>query len=101
MSRLHRSPRSARHEIHAAAHPARRVKAALQMRLNKTDQNDAEGLAQVVRTGWYHANVHIHFGLERHLVDRQTDKNRRSPIAGSGDRASILQISEANDRLPR
>jgi transposase len=28
---------------------ARRVKAALQMRPNKTDQNDAEGLAQVVR----------------------------------------------------
>lgn len=37
---------------------ARRVKAALQMRLNKTDQNDAEGLAQVMRTGWYRA-VHV------------------------------------------
>lgn len=37
---------------------ARRVRAALQMRLNKTDQNDAEGLAQVVRTGWYRA-VHV------------------------------------------
>jgi transposase len=37
---------------------ARRVKTALQMRLNKTDQNDAEGLAQVVRTGWYRA-VHV------------------------------------------
>ncbi|WP_241127853.1 IS110 family RNA-guided transposase [Novosphingobium terrae] len=37
---------------------ARRVKAALQMRLNKTDQNDAEGLAQVVRTGWY-CSVHV------------------------------------------
>jgi transposase len=37
---------------------ARRVKAALQMRLNKTDQNDAEGLAQVVRTGWYRP-VHV------------------------------------------
>jgi transposase len=34
---------------------ARRVKAALQMRLNKTDENDAEGLAQVMRTGWYRA----------------------------------------------
>lgn len=28
------------------------------MRLNKTDQNDAEGLAQVVRTGWYRS-VHV------------------------------------------
>ena len=35
---------------------ARRVKVALQMRL--TDQNDAEGLAQVVRTGWYRS-VHV------------------------------------------
>ncbi|MEW9856589.1 IS110 family transposase [Novosphingobium sp. M1R2S20] len=37
---------------------ARRVKAALQMRLNKTDQNDAEGLAQVMRSGWYRP-VHV------------------------------------------
>jgi transposase len=37
---------------------ARQVKAALQMRLNKTDQNDAEGLAQVMRTGWYRP-VHV------------------------------------------
>lgn len=36
----------------------RRVKAALQMRLNKTDQNDAEGLAQAVTTGWYRS-VHV------------------------------------------
>ncbi len=28
------------------------------MQLNKTDQNDAEGLAQVVRTGWYRS-VHV------------------------------------------
>lgn len=37
---------------------ARRVKAALQLRLNKTDENDAEGLAQVMRTGWYRP-VHV------------------------------------------
>src|SRR6202162_4798675 len=34
------------------------VKAALQMRLNKTGENDAEGLAQVLRTGWYRP-VHV------------------------------------------
>jgi len=28
------------------------------MRLNRTDQNDAEGLAQVMRTGWYRP-VHV------------------------------------------
>jgi transposase len=32
---------------------ARRAKQALQCRLNKTDANDAEGLAHLARTGWY------------------------------------------------
>jgi transposase len=32
---------------------ARRAKAALSCRMNKTDANDAEGLAQLARTGWY------------------------------------------------
>src|SRR5215469_5757093 len=45
---------------------ARRVKAALQMRINKTDENDAEGLAQIMRTGWYRA-VHVK-SLDAHRV---------------------------------
>lgn len=32
---------------------ARHAKAALKMQINKTDANDAWGLAQVVRTGWF------------------------------------------------
>lgn len=32
---------------------ARHAKAALKMQINKTDANDALGLAQVVRTGWF------------------------------------------------
>ena len=32
---------------------ARHAKAALSMQLNKSDCNDARGLAQIVRTGWY------------------------------------------------
>lgn len=32
---------------------ARHARAALKMQINKTDQNDAEGLAQIMRTGWY------------------------------------------------
>src|SRR5689334_6903008 len=32
---------------------ARHAHAALSMRLNESDTNDAEGLAQIVRTGWY------------------------------------------------
>jgi transposase len=32
---------------------ARHARTALEAQINKTDQNDAEGLAQIVRTGWY------------------------------------------------
>jgi transposase len=32
---------------------ARHAKQALMMQVNKTDKNDAHGLAQIVRTGWY------------------------------------------------
>ncbi len=32
---------------------ARHAKAALALQLNKTDRNDARGLAQIVRTGWF------------------------------------------------
>jgi len=47
-----------RHELQAAGVPivcihARHAKAALSMQINKTDANDAFGLAQIVRTGWY------------------------------------------------
>jgi transposase len=37
---------------------ARQARAALKMQINKNDQNDAEGLAQIVRTGWYRS-VHV------------------------------------------
>ena len=32
---------------------ARHAKAVLSMQINKTDRNDAYGLAQIMRTGWY------------------------------------------------
>lgn len=34
---------------------ARHAKASLSLQLNKSDANDARGLAQIVRTGWYRA----------------------------------------------
>jgi transposase len=34
---------------------ARQAKAALSLKANKTDRNDAHGLAQLVRSGWYRA----------------------------------------------
>lgn len=46
------------HELRAAGLPAvcldaRHAKAALSMRVNKTDRNDARGLAELIRMGWY------------------------------------------------
>lgn len=46
------------HQLKAAGLPivcihARHARAALSMQINKTDANDAFGLAQIVRTGWY------------------------------------------------
>ena len=32
---------------------ARHAKAALSLRVNKTDANDAHGIAQIIRVGWY------------------------------------------------
>ena len=45
------------HELKAAGFPvvcldARHAKAALSMRINKTDRNDARGLAELIRMGW-------------------------------------------------
>jgi transposase len=45
-------------ELHAKSLPvvcmdARHANAALKMQANKTDRNDAAGLAQIVRTGWF------------------------------------------------
>jgi transposase len=37
---------------------ARQVSATLQAMRNKTDRNDARGLAQILRTGWYRT-VHV------------------------------------------
>ncbi|MGE5202357.1 MAG: IS110 family transposase, partial [Acidobacteriota bacterium] len=50
--------------LEVACLDARHARAALKMQLNKTDQNDAEGLAQIMRTGWYRA-VHVK-SLEAH-----------------------------------
>ncbi len=45
---------------------ARQVNAALSAMRNKTDKNDARGIAQVLRTGWY-SRVHVK-SFESHLI---------------------------------
>ena len=45
---------------------ARQVKAALSAMRNKTDKNDARGIAQLLRSGWY-SRVHVK-SLEAHQV---------------------------------
>jgi len=45
-------------ELNLTCLDARHASAALKMQMNKTDQNDAEGLAQIMRTGWYRP-VHV------------------------------------------
>jgi transposase len=52
----------------------RRLKAALSAMTHKTDRNDARGMAQVVRTGWFRA-VHVKTGESRVL---------RALLAGRG-----------------
>jgi transposase len=61
---------------------ARHVKAALKLQANKTDKNDAYGIAQVVRSGWYREvavksldnhKVRALLGARKKLVGTKTD----------------------------
>lgn len=63
---------------------ARHARAALKMQINKTDQNDAEGLAQIMRTGWYRP-VHVK-SLEAHRA--RALLSARSQLVGMTTRLS-------------
>ena len=63
---------------------ARHVRAALKMQINKTDKNDAEGLAQIVRTGWYRS-VHVKY-LDAHRA--RALLGARSQLVGMRTRLS-------------
>lgn len=61
---------------------ARHAKAVLSMQINKTDRNDAYGLAQIMRTGWYREvgvksldghKVRAILGARAQLVGMRTD----------------------------
>jgi transposase len=60
---------------------ARHARAALKMQINKTDQNDAEGLAQIVRTGWYRSHVLVSGEATENGLTQQTDKRMAAVLA--------------------
>ncbi len=65
---------------------ARHAKAALSLQINKTDANDAFGLAQIVRTGWYREvavkSMNAH-SLKMLLVARSQLVSQRQAIANT------------------
>src|SRR6478672_2371221 len=54
---------------------ARQVSVTLAAMRNKTDRNDARGLAQILRTGWY-SRVHGRARLDRGRTARQAGRTR-------------------------
>ena len=66
---------------------ARHARAALKMQINKTDQNDAEGLAQIMRTGWYRP-VHV----------KSLDSHRARALLGARSRRHDNAIVEPYPR---
>ena len=75
---------------------ARHARAALKMQINKTDQNDAEGLAQIMHTGWYRS-VHVK-SLDAHRA--RTLLGARAQLAGQlqQDRANVEQVAGQDGR---
>jgi transposase len=64
---------------------ARHAKAALKMQINKTDSNDAHGLAQIVRTGWY-----------REVTVKGWEAHRLRALIGARAQVVSLQRTVAN-----
>ena len=67
---------------------ARQVSVTLAAMRNKTDRNDARGLAQILRTGWY-SRVHVK-SLHSHQYPRTAGQQKGDPdqVHRSGERAS-------------
>lgn len=95
-------------ELAAAGVPAvivdaRRAKAALSCRLNKTDANDAEGLAQLARTGWYREvaakRPQTRLARSQLLARQQLAKQRRD--LENQVRALLRGFGLAVGRVPR
>jgi transposase len=59
---------------------ARQVSAALAAMCNKTDRNDARGIAQILRTGWY-SRVHVK-SLESHQLRLLLSRRKVRSVTG-------------------
>jgi transposase len=89
---------------------ARHAKAALSMQVNKSDRNDALGLAQMVRTGWYrevkvksfdHHRIRAVLGARAQLVGMRTDVNNqiRGLLKNFGHVLEKGQLKELDSHL--
>jgi transposase len=74
---------------------ARHAKKALSARVNKSDVNDAESLAQLCRTGWFKP-VHMKAGAT-HIALRQAQERRARDQGADGDGAQCFCQSVARD----
>jgi hypothetical protein len=63
---------------------ARHARAALSLKVNKTDDNDAKGVAQIIRVGWYRevaVTGLVGYGDERRLRRARAPGARRESSA--------------------
>ncbi len=84
---------------------ARHTSAAHKMQMNKTDQNDADGLANIMRAGWYQS-VHLK-SLDAHraraLLGARTQlvgMTTRSPCSVTSKAAAVTAAILTASRLP-
>jgi transposase len=66
---------------------ARQVSAALAAMRNKTDRNDARGIAQILRTGWY-SRVHVKSREPPVAIVALESQGRPEQVCRSGKRAA-------------
>ena len=93
-------------ELHRSGYPAiclecRHVKAGLSAMRNKTDRNDARGIAQLVRLGWFRQVVNAGEKMHRWV---EVKMHHDGPPAGAQLSSSIDEPafpSRPADRLPR
>lgn len=75
---------------------ARQVSAALAAMRNKTDRNDARGIAQILRTGWY---GRVHKSLHSHQI-RLLLSSRRTVLSKCVDLENELSCIDMTGSFP-